>query len=91
VLALNLFNQKLDSRKTSFTEKFAFILRKIKAKELYLQIPGEEAIQELDDKAKRKKGNFSYRNLIERIMGNTQFSQLKKIGEERNYGVYKLF
>lgn len=91
VLALNLFNQKLDIGKTDFTEKFVTILRKIRAKELYLQIPEEEAIQGLDDKDKRETGNFSYRNLIECIMGNTQFSQLKKIGEERNHGVYKLF
>ena len=91
VLALNLFNQKLDIGKTDFTEKFVTILRKIRAKELYLQIPEEEAIQGLDDKDKRETGNFSYRNLIECIMDSTQFSQLKKIGEERNHGVYKLF
>jgi len=90
VIALNLFNQKIDIGKEGIADRFSFILRKIKAKELYLQIPGEEASQGLDDKDKRETENFSYRNLMERIMDNTQFSQVKKIGEERSCSIYKL-
>jgi len=91
VLALNLFNQFVGIEKKDLYSKFAEIFGKIRAKEMYFQIPEDEAMQQLGKIGEYKNKSFSFQELIDFIIKNTHFSHTKKIGEERNHGVYKLY
>ena len=90
VLALNLFNQFTDIEKKDLCSKFAEIFGKIKAKEMYFQIPEYEVIQKLEKTAEYKNRKFSSQELIDFVINNTHFTHAEKIGEERNHRIYKL-
>jgi len=91
VLALNLFNQFVDIEKKDLYFKFTEIFGKIKAKEMYFQIPEHEVIQQLQNTGEYKNKSFSSQELISFIIKNTHFTHADKIGEERNHGIYKLY
>lgn len=90
VLALNLFNQFVDIEKKDLYSKFAETFGKIKAKEMYFQIPEHEAMQQLQKTGEYKNRSFSSQELIDFVIKNTSFAHAEKIGEERNHGIYKL-
>ena len=90
VLALNLFNQFVGVKKKDLYSKFAKILGKTKAKEIYFQIPEDEAMQQLPKTSEHKNKIFSSQELIDFVIKNTHFSHAEKIGEERNHGIYRL-
>ena len=90
VLALNLFNQFADIDKKDLYSKFAEIFGKIKAKEMYFQIPEHEVIQRLQKTGEYKNRSFSSQELIDFVIKNTHFTHAEKIGEERDHGIYKL-
>jgi hypothetical protein len=90
VLAINLFNQFVGIEKKDLCFKFAEILGKMKAKEIYFQIPEDEAMQKLGKTGEYKNKIFSSRELIDFVIKNTHFSHAEKIGEERDHGIYKL-
>lgn len=91
VLALNLFNQFVDIEKKDLYSKFAEIFGKMKAKEIYFQIPEDEAMQQLPKTGEYINRSFSSQELIDFVIKNTHFSHAEKIGEERNHGIYKLY
>ena len=91
VLALNLFNQFVDIEKKDLYSKFAEIFGKVKAKEMYFQIPEHEVMQQLRKTSGYKNRSFSSQELIDFIIKNTHFTHAEKIGEERNHGIYKLY
>jgi hypothetical protein len=91
VLALNLFNQFVDIEKNDLYSKFAEIFGKLKAKEMYFQIPEHEVMQQLRKTSECKNRSFSSQELIDFIIKNTHFTHAEKIGEERNHGIYKLY
>jgi hypothetical protein len=91
VLALNLFNQFVDIEKNDLCFKFAEIFGKIKAKEMYLQIPEREVIQQLQKTGEYKNSSFSSQELVDFVIRNTHFTHAEKIGEERNHGIYELY
>ena len=91
VLALNLFNQFVDIEKKDLYSKFAEIFGKIRTKEMYFQIPEDEAMQQLGKTGECKNRSFSSQELIDFIIKNTHFSHAEKIGEEKNHGIYKLY
>jgi endonuclease III len=91
VLALNLFNQFVDIEKKDLYSKFAEIFEKIRAKEMYFQIPEDEVMQQLGKTGEYKNKSFSSQELIDFIIKNTHFTDAEKIGEERNQGIYKLY
>lgn len=90
VLALNLFNQFVDIEEKDLHSKFVEIFGKIKAKEMYFQIPEHEMMQQLRKTGEYKNKIFSSQELIDFIIKNTYFTHAEKIGEERNHGIYKL-
>ena len=90
VLALNIFNQFKDMEKKDLYSKFIETFGKIKAKEMYFQIPEHEAMQQLQKTGEYKNRSFSSQELIDFVIKNTHFSHVEKIGEERNHGIYKL-
>ena len=91
VLVLNLFNQFVDIEKKDLYSKFAEIFGKIKAKEMYFQIPEHEVMQQLQKTGEYKNRSFSSQALIDFVIKNTHFTYAEKIGEERNHGIYKLY
>ena len=91
VLALNLFNQFVDIEEKDLYSKFAEILGKIKAKEIYFQIPEDEVMQQLPKTGEYKNKSFPSQELIGFVIKNTHFTHAEKIGEERNHGIYKLY
>jgi cyclopropane fatty-acyl-phospholipid synthase-like methyltransferase len=91
VLALSLFNQFVDMEKKDLCSELAEILGKIKAKEMYFQIPEDEKMQQSGKTGKSKNESFSSRELIDFIIKNTHFTHAEKIGEERNHGICKLY
>lgn len=91
VLALNLFNQFVDMEKKDLCSELAEIFGKIKAKEMYFQIPENEEMQQSGKTDKSKNRSFSSRELINFIIKNTHFTHAEKIGEESNHGIYKLY
>jgi len=91
VLALTLFNQCIDIEKKDLYSKFAEIFGKMKAKEIYFQIPEDEAMQQLGKTGECKNRSFSSQELIDFVIKNTHFTHAEKIGAERNHGIYKLY
>lgn len=91
ILALNLFSQFVDIDKNDLCFKFAEIFGKIKAKEMYFQIPEHEVIQQLQKTSEYKNRSFSSQELIDFVIKSTYFTHAEKIGEERNHGIYKLY
>ena len=91
VLALNLLNQFVDIEKKDLCFRFAEIFGKIKAKEMYFQIPEHEVMQQLQKTGEYKNRSFSSQELIDFVIKNTHFTHAEKIGEERNHGIYKLY
>jgi len=91
VLALNLFNQFVDIEKKDLHSKFVEIFGKIKAKEMYFQIPEHEVMQQLQKTSEYESRSFFSQELIDFVIKNTYFTHAEKIGEERNHGIYKLY
>lgn len=90
VLALNLFNQFVDIEENDLHSKFVEIFGKIKAKEMYFQVPEYKVIPRLQKTGEYKNSSFSSQKLIDNIIKNTYFTYAEKIGEERNHEIYKL-
>ena len=90
VLALNLFNQIIDIEEKNLCSKFVEIFGKIKAKEMYFQVPENGSMEKIRKTNKYKNGIISSQKLIDNIIKNTYFTYAEKIGEERNHGIYKL-
>jgi len=100
VLALNIFNQFIDMEKNDLYLKLVKLFRILKAKEIYFQMPDEpEGIHQAQVQVKDKyrninrnrSKNYSSQEIIEFIIGNTNFNNVDRIGEERNCGIYKLY
>ena len=91
VLALNLFNQIIDIEEKNLCSKFVEIFGKIKAKEMYFQVPEKGSMEKIRKTNKYKNGIISSQKLIDNIIKNTYFTYAEKIGEERNHGIYKLY
>jgi len=91
VLALNLFNQFVDIEEKDLHSKFVEIFGKIKAKEMYFQVPENGGMEKIGKTNKCKNDYISSKELINYIIENTNFTYVNKIGEERNHAIYKLY
>jgi len=106
ILALNIFNQFRDIEKKDLYFKLVKLFRILKAKEIYFQMPDEpKGIQQVQEQVEvqvkdkyrninrnRNRGkNYSYQEIIDFIIGNTNFNNVDRIGEERNCSIYKLY
>ena len=89
VLALNLFHQFNDMEE-DLIFKLKKIFGRIKAKEVYFQVPEQDGALQLFKNDNGKSRNLSPRELIESIIENSSFIDVEKIGEERNHGIYKI-
>lgn len=97
-LALNIFNQSMEIEKKDLYFKFVKLFRKLKAKEMYLQLPEElGGMQQVQAKDKHRNinrdrsRNYSSQEIIDFIMENSNFINVERIGEDRNCGIYKLY
>jgi len=103
---LNIFNQFRDIEKKDLYFKLVKLFRILKAKEIYFQMPDEpKGIQQVQEQVEvqvkdkyrninrnRNRGkNYSYQEIIDFIIGNTNFNNVDRIGEERNCSIYKLY
>jgi hypothetical protein len=93
VLALNIFNQFVDMEKNDLYLKLIELFRKLKAKEMYFQVPNElEGMQQAQLKVKygNKNRDYSSQEFINLIIKGSNFTNVERIGEDRNCGIYKL-
>lgn len=104
VLALNIFNQFRDIGKKDLYFKLVKLFRILKAKEIYFQMPDEpKGIQQVQEQVevqvkdkyrnrnRNRSKNYFSQEIIDFIIGNTNFNNVDRIGEERNCGIYKLY
>ena len=94
VLALDVFNKFKDIAEKDLYLIFMELFKKIKAKEMYLQVPDElERMQhaQVKDKCEKINSNYSTQEIIDFIINNSDFNNVDRIGEERSYGIYKLY
>jgi len=94
VLVLDIFNQFRDITEKDLYLKLIKLFKKVKAKEMYFQMP-EELKRMQHAQAKDKCGkidrNYSSQEIIDFIIENSDFNNMDRIGEERSCGIYKLY
>jgi hypothetical protein len=70
--------------------KIERLFKRLKAKEMYLQVPEPGSIQvQVENKYKNR--SYSPQEFIDFIIENSNFTNMDRIGEERNCGIYKLY
>ena len=89
VLALDVFSKFGDMREEQIYTELRKIFKKIKASEIYFQVPEIGCMEKSQKDNKYFNHLFSSRELIETMIKITHLTSAEKIGEERNHGIYK--